>query len=151
MTQKEINLLIKDLCARLPYEVKVEYKNEKFDIQHVSPMFYEVKLDNYETWTVGVEDVKPYLFPLSSMTEEQKKELFNLCNFYREEDWEGKITEVYGIEIASRPNPAYCYDNSFRMWGVNMKSIDWLNKNHFDYQGLIEKGLAIDCTNLNIY
>lgn len=118
MTQKEIKLLIKDLCARLPYGVKVEYKNEKFEIQHVSPMFYEVKLDNYETWTVGVENVKPYLFPLSSMTEEQKKE------------WLYTLSSDYNIT----------YD-----------TIDWLNKNHFDYQDLIEKGLAIDCTNLNIY
>ena len=58
MTQENIELLIKDLCARLPYGVKVEYKNEIFDVEHVSPMYEEVKLDTYETWTIDVSDIK---------------------------------------------------------------------------------------------
>ena len=63
-------------------------------------------------------EYKPYLFPLSSMTEEQKKE------------WLYTLSSDYNIT----------YD-----------TVDWLNKNHFDYRGLIEKGLAIDATGLNIY
>ena len=63
-------------------------------------------------------EYKPYLFPLSSMTEEQKKE------------WLYTLSSDYHIT----------YD-----------TVDWCNKNHFDYRGLIEKGLAIDATGLNIY
>lgn len=70
MTQEDKELLIKDICAKLPYGIKAEYKNEIFEIEHVSPMYEEVKLDTHETWTVDVSEVKPYLFPLSSMTED---------------------------------------------------------------------------------
>ena len=68
------------------------------------------------------DNVKPYLFPLSSMTEEQMKEFENTC-----------IKDCFGILY----------------WTYN--TFDWFNKNHFDYRGLIPKGLAIDATNLNIY
>ena len=83
-----------------------------------------------------VEDCKPYLFPLSSMTEEQC-EKFKIISGW-DGEWEdikrGKFSCIGYIGLD------YIYD-----------TIDWLNKNHFDYRGLIEKGLAIDCTNLNIY
>ena len=122
MTQEDKELLLKDLCARLPYGVKVQYMNNIFVIDYVSPMYGEVKLDTSDNWTVGVSEVKPYLFPLSSMTEKQKKEYQ-----YITERW------MY--------DPAYSISDS----------IDWLNKNHLDYRGLIGKGLAIDATGLNIY
>ena len=97
MTQDK-ELLLKDLCARLPYGVKVEYKNEIFDVEHVSPMYEEVKLDTYETWTVGVSDIKPYLFPLSrlnSLTDEQKKTLKVLCDWNDEEADAQSILVLY--------------------------------------------------------
>jgi hypothetical protein len=75
------------------------------------------RIFNDNTKYVPFDEFKPYLFPLSSMTWEQK------CQ-YRE-------------AIASSLNHYEVYD--------------WLNKNHFDYRGLIEKGLAIDATGLNIY
>lgn len=78
MTQNEKDLLIKDLCARLPYGVKVEYENKIFNVEYVCPMYEEVKLDIPETWTIGISEVKPYLFPMSSMTEEQIKEVNKL-------------------------------------------------------------------------
>ena len=122
MTQENKELLLKDLCARTPYGVKAQYMNSIFVIDYVSPMYGEVKLDTPDNWTVGVSEVKPYLFPLSSMTEKQKKEYQ-----YITERW--------------------MYDPSYSI----SDSTDWLNKNHFDYRGLIEKGLAIDATGLNIY
>lgn len=79
MKQEDKELLLRDLCARLPYGVKVEYENETFDVEHVCPMYEEVKLDIPETWTIGVSEVKPYLFPLSNMTEEQNIEYLNTC------------------------------------------------------------------------
>ena len=137
MTQENKELLLKDLCARLPYGVKVEYKNEIFDVEHVSPMYEEVKLDTYETWTIDVSDIKPYLFPLSrlnSLTDEQKKTLKVLC------DWNDEEADAQSILVL--------YQKHFVM---KTDVIDWLNKNHFDYRGLLDRGLAIDATGLNIY
>ena len=123
MTQEYKELLLKDLCARLPYGVKIEltwwvmdegtYINATLEPDHIEQL-----LNNEDRIT----EIKPYLFPLSSMTEEQKKEYQ-----YITERW--------------------MYDASYSI----SDSIDWLNKNHFDYRGLIPVGLAIDATNLNIY
>jgi hypothetical protein len=114
MTQNEEDLLIKDLCARLPYGVKVQVDNHCWvDFRKDIPV--KLTLDNSYRILLGVTlgYVKPYLFPLSSMTEEQIKEYMTIPSGYR--------------------------------------TIDWFNKNHFDYRCLIENGLAIDATNLNIY
>ena len=152
MTQEEKDLLLKDLCARLPYGVKVEIKNvskictlEEIDCSW-EEMSVAVRHENGEMNGYDFDNAKPYLFPLSSMTEEQKEELFKFCEFYISEDWEGKKSEVYGIEIASRLDPAYCYDHNFNMWNVDMRAIDWLLKNHFDIYGLIGKGIALEAT-----
>ena len=133
MTQEEEDLILKDLCARLPYEVKVQYEDGIFTIDYISGMYEEIKLNTPDRYTINISKVEPYLFPLSSMTEEQKKEYYNLCFEEERKEWEfGEwITRVY-------------YHNT-------TESIDWLNENHFDYRGLILKGLAIDCTNLDIY
>ena len=123
MTQEDKDLLLKDLCSRLPYGVKIEltwwvmdegtYVNVTLEPEHIEQLL------NYENYTT---EIKPYLFPLSNMTEEQKKEYQ-----YITERW--------------------MYDSSYSI----SDSIDWLNKNHFDYRGLIPMELAIDATNLNIY
>ena len=87
-----------------------------------------------------VEDCKPYLFPMSSMTEEQRYEISSgLQNIHTEHPPFGKI------ESSGSDNCLEC---------VTMAStwlIGYYNKNHLDYLGLIPMGLAIDCTNLNIY
>ena len=75
MTQADKDLLLKELCSRLPYGVKVLYENKVFDVEYVSPMYEEVKLDIPETWTIDIDEVKPYLFPMSSITEEQKEDM----------------------------------------------------------------------------
>ena len=131
-------LLLKDLCARLPYNVicQVEFKeNGKYNskVMLLSGIFTDEAYFTTKGGSIYSNEYKPYLFPLSSMTDEQKKEYYNLCfEEEREEREYGEwITRVY-------------YHNT-------IESIDWLNKNHFDYRDLIEKGLAIDCTNLNIY
>lgn len=80
-------------------------------------------------------EIKPYLFPLSSMTEEQKKYIADRWGINEESDFE--INSDWGEYIVEL--------------GDIVDFIDWLNENHFDYRGLIEKGLAIDATGLNIY
>ena len=118
-------LLLKDLCARLPYGVKVNgvflnYNKDKGKIlyEECNKEFNYEHLNRY--WTL-----KPYLFPLSSVTEEQKM-------FLRQQNWCITISTSGTVQ-------------------TTIEGIDWLNKNHFDYRGLIEKGLAIDATGLNIY
>ena len=118
-------LLIKDLSSRLPYDVKVLYNNKIFGIDYVSAISEKIKLDNGNNYTLNISEVKPYLFPLSSMTDEQKM-------FLKQQKWCIAISTSGTIE-------------------TTIEGIDWLNKNHFDYRGLIEKSLAIDATKLNIY
>ena len=125
MTQEDKDLLLRDLCARLPYGVKCRYQH----IQYVENgkiidinMFGLVNVDGH---IKDICDIKPYLFPLSSMTEKQKE-------FLRQQNWYIAISTSGTIE-------------------TTIEGFDWLNKNHFDYRGLIPKGLAIDATNLNIY
>ena len=86
MTQEEKDLLLKDLCARLPYDVKVQYyDNETKKLEAGAIVSCTIPIDEtnqkYPTFITRrdlliiqgntIEDIKPYLFPLSSMTEEQ--------------------------------------------------------------------------------
>ena len=123
--------LIRDLCARLPYGVKVLYDNKVFSIDYVSSIHEEIKLDTRDNYTINVSDVKPYLFPLSSMTEEQKKEYRKVCEL---------DTEI----LSKHPMDGTLFPALYN-------SQDWLNKNHFDVNNLIPIGLVIDATGLNIY
>ena len=126
MTQKDKEILLKDLCARLPYGVKVKVKyyddNWRLLAIYTNGTTYAIRDIGYPIETC-FEDCKPYLFPLSSMTEEQSKEYHEL------------IGGMFGTSTI-----------------INFEILeDFFHKNHFDYRGLIEKGLAIDATNLNIY
>ena len=135
MTQEDKELLLKDLCARLPYGVKIQVPYEDGS-GYFDEIVWEVNNDgpfHVNGWGIEYEYVKPYLFPLSSMTEEQEREYNTLRDFVYAHHYEYEdIVEDIGL-----------YDN----WG----SIDYLNAHHFDYRGLIEKGLAIDATRLDIY
>ena len=123
MTQENKELLIKDLCARLPYGVWIERKLKscKFGAKC---MLHAHDIDAIER---GKYDFyKPYLFPLSSMTEEQKRE-FDIS-------MDMGYAAAYNAEI-----------------NCANRMIDFFNKYHLDYRGLIPMGLAIDATGLNIY
>ena len=123
MKQEDKELLLQDLCGRIPYGVKCEVYNRIGILDEISSYGAAVNYSNGEDTTCRIECVKPYLFPLSSMTEEQMDEYDNL----KQDIWD-----------------------KLKDWKC-AKLLDWLNKNHFDYRGLIEKGLAIDATGLNIY
>ncbi len=119
---------MKDLCARLPHGVKCENYSHIFgrtvfkvtDIRY-NGYIWGIINDNHN-WSVSDPlELKPYLFPLSSMTNEQEEEYNNLNSY----------------ELGCFPHTE--------------EALDYLIKNHFDYRGLIEKGLAIDATKLNIY
>lgn len=143
MTQEDKMLLIKDLSARLPYAVTVEhtsgFRSTLHDItvhhmyddnDNVYDAICYIDLFGDED-SVYIENFKPYLFPLSSMTEEQKEETSNMFWDFDNNEFTNNVEFVYHYDC------------------VNL--IDWLNKNHFDYRGLIEKSLALDATGLNIY
>ena len=122
MTQEDKDLLLKDLCARLPYGVKVEITHwRNRDKGMIDSKIFRVPLDINKASVLikPTSDIRPYLFPLSSMTEEQKTEL---------------------EQIKNNEDAPYYHD-------IN----DFFLKYHLDNRHLIEKGLAIDATRLNIY
>ena len=141
MKQEDKELLFRDLCARVPYGVKVQYMNNIFVIDYVSS-YEEVKLDIPDNWTVGVSEVKPYLFPFSSITDEQKSELNKKFTV----QFSGN--DVYSIHYHSEGYWDTDLELDLQDW---LWFINWCYKNHFDICGLIEKGLAIDATGLGIY
>jgi hypothetical protein len=94
MTQEQKELLLKDLCARLPYGVKVLYENKVFNVDYISGIYEEIKLDIPDNYTIDIEEVKPYLFPLESMTEEQEKEEYKICKGYLI-GYESKLLDFY--------------------------------------------------------
>ena len=121
MAQEGKELLFKDLCARLPYGVKgiitYDKSNTTFTVEGTDNNVLHLS-DAEECY---VEDFKPYLRPMSSMIEDEYKEL-------------RKIIDYYGLAPFEFVND----------WEVNYNIIDWLNARHFDYRGLIERGLAIE-------
>ena len=146
MTREDKELLLKDLCARLPYGVKVQCEDYlfTFDKDHmgIGMLYKDFNMNLLESPKIILsgcyygEDIKPYLFPLSSMTEEQYEKFIIISG------WDGDIEDIRRGKFSCMGYVGldYMYD-----------AIDWLNKNHFDYRGLIPKGLAIDETGLNIY
>ena len=132
MTQEEKDLLLKDLCGRMPYGIKCQVQEDEYTyIGTLCRLEVDNKngnlLDFVESISgldcqVYLSEAKPYLFPLESMTEEQWKEL------------RSTMTE-----------------NSFGVLYYNLKSYDYFYKNHIDIRGLIPRGLAINATGLNIY
>ena len=128
MNKEDKELLLKDLCARLPYRVKFHFNG----VRHMIVGIHN-GLDSYVEIANGmiyhIESIRPYLLPMSSMTEEQKKEL---------ED------TLFEMELKA-------ISNEIKRVDVAAYEIDFYNKHHIDYIGLIEKGLAIDATGMNIY
>lgn len=128
MTQEDKELLLKDLSARLPYGIRYRHFtwDDKCGEIYIAARIYSINTDGYvkncyDDETVYIDNVRPYLFPLFSMTEEQEKE-YNDLNCY---------------ELGCFPHTE--------------DALDYLIKNHFDFRCLISKGLAIDATGLNIY
>ena len=126
MTQEHKELLLQDLSTRLPYGIICDdgYGNV-LELNGIDkPNTATFKCFDKTFWTTDLDKCKPYLFPLSSMTEEQTEELIKLINTDQNDN------------------------NEFMR---SLCRIEFYHKNHFDYRGLIEKGLANDATGLNIY
>lgn len=119
MKKEDKELLLKDLCARLPYKIvvkvndtqgimdEIDIPNERIFVSSLNPFLYGKAKANW--FTVNGDKIYPYLRPMSSMTDEEKKEY-----------------------------------NKLLCWRSIKKVFDWLNAHHFDYRGLIKKGLALE-------
>ena len=139
MKQEDKDLLLADLCARLPYDIVCEMwpKNgnkivEKLKLGGLNQLIR----DNWE--------IKPYLFPLSSVrtTFEGAREAPDSKSMYSLPDSWRFSTNCIGIRDNESPYINICDMNDF---------FDWCNKNHIDYRGWIDKEMALDATGLNIY
>ena len=125
MTQEDKNILLKDLCARLPYGVEASVRGSdeeciSFEVLGIKEDLIWVRnkmllVDHFET----IEVIKPYLRPMSSMTEDEKKEIYK---FYH--------TDGHGFPDAIDELMVSNY-------------VDYCNAHHFDYRGLIPMGLAL--------
>ncbi len=147
MTQEEKDLLLKDLCGRLPYKVCAQIPDEYGGYTSaIESIDIDGFVKDFEGVLIEIEYIKPYLFPLSSMTEEQANELFDLFGISILDSIGGdyiKINECTGI--------TFFLNKGFDVETHLDKLMNWLHKNNFDYRGLIPMGLAIDATGLNIY
>lgn len=143
MKQEDKELLLKDLCARLPYGVKIsvpELWTNELNCEELDEIFKgDDSLFRVNSGGIPIEYVKPYLFPLSNITEEQwnTAPTVNLTEFTFESLKCGCFT------LASYT----CENELYNL----LEFINWLIENHFDIYGLIPMGLAIDATGLNIY
>lgn len=141
MTQEEKDKLLKYLCMALPYGVKAQvlgWDEEKGEVE-VPLRIYSINTDgyvyfennDYDVNYLYVDEVKPYLRPMESMTEEEKGELYSSCGIISL-DFERRTTDMVAIFNSA-------------------KVVDYFKAHHFDFMGLIPIGAAIDCTNLNVY
>lgn len=119
MTQKEKQLLIIDLCARLPYELNGLHRG-KVQRLLIIDSFGSYQVNDYATWFhLDSVPFKPYLRPMSSMTKEEADEFEKISNELLEN---GESTEIWDTVV------------------------DWLNEHHFDHRGLIPMGLALEAS-----
>lgn len=147
MTQKEKQLLLQDLSARLPYGIVINTgdKDLKLDRQHqcIGVLYPEDCSDEFNernnnpSFYITIsgcyygEEIKPYLRPMSSMTDAEKKD-FPFPYYF---EW---IDNNFSLLCS---NDEVCASIGFdEMYEL----MDWLNAHHFDYRGLIKKGLAIE-------
>lgn len=118
--KQDKDLQLKYLCMALPYGVVIEYNNDGFAETR------EMGLGSLHDFMFDNAEIKPYLRPMSSMTEEEKKEL------------EDEINKDFKLAIIA------CKENDITKSTSGFYKIDWLNKHHFDYRCLIKKGLALE-------
>ena len=156
MTQADKKLLLKDLCARLPYGVKVKVLNEdilRYDysieeggfikgIENINDGLFVIKCSE-DGYVLSYDEFKPYLLPLSSITE--MLEELNTIGFFKYCDTIANVSHLESKNGISEE--IYTYIDIESISGL----MNFFHSHHIDYRGLIEKGLAIDATGLDVY
>lgn len=120
MIQEDKELLLKDLCARLPYGVIIRKKiSHNYQIEELNDIGYGQRTDEIYVNGYPIKYSKAYLRPISSMTEEEDKD----WQFYK-----NRIAESCDELLKERITELH----------------DWFCKKHFDFHNLIEKNLALE-------
>lgn len=119
MTQEEKQLILTDLCAKLPYEVMVDFFGETKELLGIFNDIVSVGYDINDYEEAPIEDIKPYLRPMSSMTEEEQNKFIQILSNVSKEVANDTLLSTY-------------------------KVFDYCNSIHVDYRGLITKGLALE-------
>lgn len=132
MTHEDKNLLFKYLCAALPYRVMIEYNNVDFAETR------EMGFGSLHDFRFNSAKIKPYLRPMSSMTKEEREEMYNLLS--------PEGTAIYGNDGIALPLN-HC--GEFVPYEFMNRIIQYLLEHHFDFIGLIPKDLAIEVTENN--
>lgn len=160
MTEKNKELLLKDLCDRLLYNVKLKI-GEHSDytlygiLPHEDKQVIVMLVENDKKYPIEVylHHIKPYLRPMSSMTEEEKLELVTLylardkrCRKdLRIKETEFFLNSCWYVQIVYKDeNDKEVISAVYIGRCSYIEEIDWLNAHHFDYRGLIEKGIALE-------
>ena len=136
MNQEEKQILLKDLSARLPYGVMVNVKGFDFDFNSKLVQIYKGVGCSFEVrngMPYDIDEIKPYLFPLSSISNEIIDEIYSNTGVY-----DINVDSPVHIEVGTT------FENLTKVFDI-------LHKHHIDYQNLIQKGLAIDALGKNIY
>ena len=137
---EEKQLLLIDLCARLPYGVKAQYNNKKEifgDVEQIEASgdidlsYYDEETERWKLCCTSIDNIKPYLRPMSSMTEEEREEYWKFVEhrkiLYDNGSYDG-ARNILRLDIPNRLSDF----------------TDWLNSHHFDYRSLIPMGLALE-------
>lgn len=153
MTNKEIELLLLDLSYRLPHGVKFHYFSEfadgedpEFDntITVIDIADWQILDEDHKEW-IRVRQIMPYLRPMSSMTEEEARTIFEISGYKSKDILQIKITDDY---LEAEIDDGFCSFELHFIWYneiVNsIQILDFLVSNHFDYRGLIPMGLALE-------
>lgn len=130
MTQEEKKLLLIDLCAREPYHPRIQVFNDDYEGFQVGEFDTNLWFHHVEAFLCDRIEILPYLRPMGSMTEEERKEYKSFI-FTQHHEWDGHSTHTDYVEI----------DDVERY-------VTWLNKKGFDYRGLIPMGLALEEKNI---
>ena len=137
MTQEDKELLLKDLLGRVLYGVKVDYHTNIFTLGYNLYLNNsDVAFENYPMlyFLENIDSVKPYLRPMSSMTDEEFLTIYDMC-WPKDIEFNSTYGFYWGDFKTKKYIPYFMY---------NSNQIDYLTSHHFDYRGLIEKGLALE-------
>ena len=138
MTQEDKKLLLKDLCGRLSYGVKISVNNNIEKIDGIGVLDNVIEYGSF--LSCDVEEVKPYLFPMNSLPEEKVHEFY--CRFVADDIPFDDFVEYYWPNSLHKVLTAIDDAESI---------MDWYNENHVDCRGMIYRDLANDATDKNIY